>query len=318
MLSLAADIGGTYSRLAWLGDDGEDEQVFENARFDRLEAVIDEGMARRGQTGEPIDRMVLAVPGPVHGDPVVLTNIRWELGRDALRSRFRVGGLTIVNDFQAAALGALGEPPERLKVLNPAPRGEGPVVVAGAGTGLGMAWLPRHDHPGLPRATEGGHLDFAPNDAEQLALYQALAQRHGHVSYERILSGGGLLESYGLIAGPNARADSPAAVAALAAQGDRDATRTVRLFVAVFAAYAGNLALAFDPTGGIYLCGGVSVHLADWFEPPAFAAAFCAKGRMAGVVQRIPVFLATRQDTGLAGAKDIVKRLQRAESHEQQ
>ena len=92
----------------------------------------------------------------------------------------------------------------------------------------------------------------------------------------------------------------------------------MRLFVAVFAAYAGNLALAFDPTGGIYLCGGVSVHLADWFEPPAFAAAFCAKGRMAGVVQRIPVFLATRQDTGLAGAKDIVKRLQRAESNEQQ
>lgn len=312
MLALAADIGGTYSRLAWL-DSGtgkdEDEQVFENAGFESLEAVIEHALATRGRGGEPIGRMVLAVPGPVHRDPITLTNIHWQLRRDALRARFHVDQLEIVNDFQAAALGAINEPYERLKVLNPATPDDGPVVVAGAGTGLGMAWLPGRDHPGLPHATEGGHLDFAPNDAAQLELYRALAGRHGHVSYERIVSGDGLLDAYRFFAGPGAPADTPAKIVALAAQRDPHATRAIQLFVTVFAAYAGNLALAFNPTGGIYLCGGLSAHLEDWFEPNAFLTAFTAKGRMAEVVRRIPVFLVTRHDTGLRGAKSIVKKI---------
>ncbi len=113
-------------------------------------------------TGQPIERMTLAVPGPVHTDPVMLTNIRWQFSRDALKSRFNVAELVVVNDFQAAALGAVLEPYERLKVLNAATPDDGPVVVAGAGTGLGMAWLPRNTLNGLPQATEGGHIDFAP------------------------------------------------------------------------------------------------------------------------------------------------------------
>jgi len=321
MTWLAADIGGTYSRLAWLDGTGgaqQATQVFENVRFDSLEAVINEGQAARGCSGEPIERMVLAVPGPVHQDPVTLTNIRWQVRRDTLRTRFQVGDLMIVNDFQAAALGAVNEPYETLKVLNPATPDEGPVVVAGAGTGLGMAWLPTRDCPELPRATEGGHLDFAPNDARQLALYRVLAERHGHVSYERIVSGDGLLDAYRFIAGSSVAADTPARIAELAIRGDAHASEAVQLFVAVFAAYAGNLALAFNPSGGIYLCGGLSVHLADWFEPSAFMAAFAAKGRMAGVVRRTPVFLVTRHDTGLAGAKRIVKKFYRAERHDEQ
>lgn len=310
MMSLAADIGGTYSRLAWLDHgavvDG-DPQVFENAGFDSLEAVIDHGLAERGHSGEPIDRMVLALPGPVQHDPVILTNINWRVQRDRIKARFQVSRLTVVNDFQAAALGAINEPYERLKVLNAATPNDGPIVVAGAGTGLGMAWLPHAGHAGLPRATEGGHVDFAPNDADQLALYRALSERHGHVSYERVLSGDGLLDTYRFFAGPGAPAASPAQIAALAEQDDRHAAQAVQMFVAVFAAYAGNLALAFDPTGGLYLCGGVAVHLADWFEPTAFTTAFTAKGRMAAVVRRIPVFLVTRHDLGLTGARSLAR-----------
>ena len=81
----------------------------------------------------------------------------------------------------------------------------------------------------------------------------------------------------------------------------------MQLFVGIFAAYAGNLALTFNPGGGIYLCGGLTVHLAEWFEPAFFMASYSAKGRMAGVVSRIPVFLVTRHDTGLSGARHIAK-----------
>ena len=316
MTSLAADIGGTYSRLAWFGSGataGASEQSFNNTEFDSLEAVIDRGLSILGRSGKPIDRMVLAVPGPVHDDPIQLTNINWELHREHLKTRFQTSQLKIVNDFQAAALGAVNEPFERLKILNAGVPKGGPVVVAGAGTGLGMAWLPTRDHERLPQATEGGHLDFAPNNAAQFAVYRRLAERYGHVSYERILSGDGLLGRYRDLAGSRAQASSPAAVAAAAKRGDRVAVAAVQQFIDVFAAYAGNLALAFNPSGGIYLCGGLTVHLADWFDPAAFTLAFSAKGRMAEVVRRIPVYLVTRHDVGLAGASRILQGLHRAE-----
>jgi glucokinase len=317
MMSLAADIGGTYSRLAWSYDgtvtDG-DEQRFDNAEFDSLEAVIDHGLELRGDSGRPIEHMVLAVPGPVHDDPVRLTNINWRLRRGALAQRYQTTRLLIVNDFQAAALGALNEPHHRLKVLNAVTPDDGPVVVAGAGTGLGMAWLPSADAVGLPRATEGGHLDFAPNNARELALYRWLADRHGHVSYERVVSGDGLLDTYRFVAGGSAQATGPAQIAALAKDGDARAREAVEIFVGVFAAYAGNLALAFNPTGGVYLCGGLTTHLADWFDSTAFMLAFTAKGRMADVVRRIPVFLVIRHDTGLSGAKRILHKIDRAQT----
>jgi glucokinase len=312
MICLAADIGGTYSRLAWRTPQqaqGWVEQRFDNAGFADLEAVIARGRELLDGEAQAIECMVLALPGPVHEDPVQLTNIDWRVQRAALRRRFGVRELLIVNDFQAAALGAVGTAAESLRVLNPGQADAGPVVVAGAGTGLGMAWLAGRDDPALPRATEGGHLDFAPNDERQVALYRHLAARHGHVSYERILSGDGLLELYRWSAGASASAASPAEVAALAAADDACANEAVALFVQIFAAYAGNLALAFNPSGGIYLCGGLTAHLAERFSAETFAAAFSAKGRMRDLVRRIPVYLVTGGEVGLAGAMTILDKI---------
>ena len=170
-----------------------------------------------------------------------------------------------------------------------------------------MAWLAQRDQPGLPHATEGGHIDFAPLDARQLALHQELAERYGHVSYERVLSGDGLVDTYRHIGGAGAAAASPAAIAGRARAGDRHAGDAIALFVAVFAAYAGNLALAFNPLGGIYLCGGLTAHLAEWFDPTSFALDYARKGRMADVVRRVPVYLVQRQGTGLAGVVHIAR-----------
>jgi glucokinase len=311
MRFLAADIGGTYSRLAWRVADGPGnwvEQRFENAGFPDLEAVIDRGLELLGASSKSVQCMVLALPGPVHADPVRLTNIDWSVSRGTLRERYACERVEIVNDFQAAAVGAVTAPSGQLRVLN-AGAGDpgGPVVVTGAGTGLGMAWFAGPPDGRPPRATEGGHLDFAPNDRQQEALYSHLADRYGHVSYERILSGDGLLGLYRWLAGADAMAQDTAGVTALAAAGEAAAVEAVRLFVRVFGAYAGNLALAFNPAGGIYLCGGLSAHLADWFEPAAFLAAFEAKGRMRELVGRIPVSLVTRGDIGLAGARQLLE-----------
>lgn len=306
MTSLAADIGGTYSRLAWLNNKRPViEQHYENAQFDSLEAVIEHGRHAAGLDDCALQQMVLAVPGPVQRDPIELTNICWQIRRDALRERFKAARLTIVNDFQAAALGAINEPYEHLQVLNPVTPADGPVVVTGAGTGLGMAWLADREQKTLPQATEGGHIDFAPNSAAQVSLYQWLADRHGHVSYERILSGDGLLDTYRWLTGNAARADTPAAINALAAEGNHQAKAAIQHFVAIFAAYAGNLALALNPTGGLYLCGGLTAHLARHFDATTFMATFSAKGRMQDVVRQVPVYLVSRPGTGLTGALRI-------------
>ena len=313
MWCLAADIGGTYSRLAWRSADAPGdwvEQRFENAGFADLEGVIDHGLALLGAPARGVRCMVLALPGPVHLEPVRLTNIDWHVSRVTLRARYASERVEIVNDFQAAAVGAVTAPAGRLRVLNAGSgNADGPVVVTGAGTGLGMAWFAGPPDGRPPHATEGGHLDFAPNDRQQEALYRHLAERYGHVSYERVLSGEGLLALYRWLAGAEAPAAEPAGVTARAAAGDAAALEAIRLFVRVFGAYAGNLALAFNPAGGIYLCGGLTAHLADWFEPDAFVAAFAAKGRMRELVERIPVSLVTRGDTGLAGARQLLEAL---------
>lgn len=308
MRILAGDIGGTFSRLVWEDDSGHCAQVvLENHQFNAIEDVLEHALETFGARDGVIDRMALAVPGPVHGDPVVLTNIDWTFRRADLLRRFQPQHLIIANDFQAAALGAVLEPYEHLKVLNPGTPDQGPVVVAGAGTGLGMSWFPRNDLDIAPHATEGGHVDFAPQDTVQQSLFSALAERFGHVSYERILSGDGLVDTYTHLAGGQGASPTPAEINALAQRGDAQAVAATRLFVDVYAAYAGNLALSFNPTGGLYLCGGLTAHLAEWFDPTAFQLRFTAKGRMAEVAKRIPVFLVTRHNTGLAGALRLAK-----------
>lgn len=312
----AADIGGTYSRFAWSDSGGTRDlpiHVLTNSDFDSLDDAIADALQAFGQTGREIDRMVLALPGPVHTDPVMLTNIAWRAERLALQQRFAVRHLRIVNDFQAAALGAIRQPYQDLRVLNAATPDNGPRVVAGAGTGLGMAWLCDDDFDTLPQATEGGHLDFAPGNDTEVNLYRTLAERFGHVSYERLLSGDGLLDTYRHFAGASGAATSPAEIVGEAHERHAPATRAIETFVAIFAAYAGNLALVFNPGGGIYLCGGLTAHLADWFRPDLFQSRYSAKGRMAAMVQRIPVFLVTRHDTGLTGATSIAGQFHRAE-----
>lgn len=310
MTCLVADIGGTYTRVAWIKGPATDDTgtaIYRNAEFAALEDVLARAIADHN-AGGAVERMVLAVPGPVHSDPVRLTNIDWSLDRAALQQLFGVTQLTVVNDFQAAALGAINTPSAQLTVLNPGRPDSGPVVVAGAGTGLGMAWLPSAQDAALPHPTEGGHMDFAPADRDQADLLNWLAARYGHVSYERILSGPGLSDVHRYLTGDTA-SQPPADIVALARAGDSRALDAVRCLVDVFAAYAGNLALAFNPTGGIYLCGGLTAHLAGWFDPARFTAVFSAKGRMADLVRRIPVFLVARHDTGLAGAKLISKKV---------
>lgn len=316
---IAADIGGTYSRLARMstrpGSPPPLVRHFENARFARLVDVIDAFITASGGPPTALAAMVLALPAPIADTPFRLTNIDWEVNHDELLTRFAPARLQLVNDFQAAAVGALSQPHAQLIALNTGERvTRAPAVVTGAGTGLGLAWFAHGNRDELPWPTEGGHADFAPGDAQQRELHAWLASRFGHVSYERLLSGDGLVNIYQFLVGTAHVTDAPATVGALAAAGDAQASAAVRLFVRIFGAYAGNLALLFNPGNGIYISGGLAGHLATWFAGRDFLDAFLAKGRMSQVAGRIPVYLVKQADSGLTGAIQIATNTIRADS----
>lgn len=312
MQIIAADIGGTYSRLAWVKQESSDSgspqkliRIYANNGFDSFSNVVKQFIEDCSLEPPALSQVVLALPAPVQSKIVRLTNIDWTINQNDLEKLFPNAQVQLINDFQAAAVGAIRQPAENLVNLNTkASNQTGPILVTGAGTGLGLAWFSDCNQDALPHPTEGGHADFAPTDLRQLDLLETLMAKYGHVSYERLLSGDGLVGIYEFLGGGAKNADA-AIVKNLADKNDRSAVNAIRLFVKVFGAYVGNLALLFNPTGGIYICGGMAARLKDWFDHENFYEPFQYKGRMRHMAERIPVYLVTEQDAGLDGSIHI-------------
>lgn len=311
---IAGDIGGTHSRLAWVTGDGAARpqrrfaRDYPSAAFATADDLIRQFIGDAGAPAAP-DALMLALPGPVEAQHVALTNLDWRLDAADMRASLGIAQVRFINDFQAAAAGIAALGPADVVALNPRPLEPGGVrVVTGAGTGLGLAYLlPGADGRMRCLASEGGHADFAPADARQARLLERLRARHGHVSWERVASGLALPELYAFCAdeqGVAATGAPPdgAAVSARAAAGDAAAAATLDLFVELFAAWVGNVALLFQPTGGLYLAGGLAAHLQARLQSPHFLAVAADKGRMRGVVERTPLLLVTHPRLGVEGA----------------
>jgi glucokinase len=311
---IAGDIGGTKSGLAWVSGDADGaqqlrfEQVYASADFATADDLIRRFIADAAQPLGP-ERLLLAVPGPLHDQRVTLTNLDWTLDAADMRGALGIGNVRFINDFQAAAAGVATLAPADVIALNPQPVEAGGVrAITGAGTGLGLAYM-LADAAGRYRsfATEGGHVDFAPADAMQARLLEQLRGRHGHVSWERVVSGSAMNELYRfccLESGqplPGPAVEGPELLARAEA-GDVAAGAALDLFVELYGAWVGNVALLYQPRGGLYVAGGVAAHLEARMRSPRFMAAAADKGRMRGVVERTPIFLITCKRLGVQGA----------------
>jgi glucokinase len=176
-----------------------------------------------------------------------------------------------------------------------------------------VAWLTYQNGRYAVHPSEGGHIDFAPTDAEQVALLHYLQARHGHVSYERIVSGPGLLAIYEFLRDsgrgtPSAEllaalqhGDASAAIAQFAEQSEI-ANHALQLFVQIYGAFVGNLALASLPRGGIYIAGGIAAKIAAQMQQGEFMAAFLAKGRFQNLLATLPLSIVMQAEIGLLGA----------------
>ncbi len=311
---IAGDIGGTKSWLAWAAASSGGER---SVRFERVYASADfasaDDLLRRfmadAASGVAPDRMVLALPGPVATQRVTLTNLAWTLDAYEMQQTHGIGHVRFINDFQAAAAGVATLSADDVIALNPAPaEPHGVRAITGAGTGLGLAFM-MADAAGHYRsfATEGGHIDFAPANAMQMRLLERLQAVYGHVSWERVVSGLAMNDLYRFccaeqgVAEPEEPADG-ARLMALAESGDQPARSALDLFIDLYGAWAGNLALLYQPSGGLYIAGGVAGHMLDRMRSPRFMRAATDKGRMRSVVERTPIYLITCNRLGVQGA----------------
>jgi glucokinase len=213
-------------------------------------------------------------------------------------------------------------------VLHPGdPDDTGNRALIAAGTGLGMALVPRVGGVHAPVASEGGHMDFAPRDDDETALFQTLRRRFGgHVSVERVVSGGGLLNVYEHLRDQGFAPPNPEVERALRdADAETDPSRTISeaglarrcgicaralsMFVAAYGAAAGNLALVGTATGGVYLGGGIAPKILPALAEGAFLRAFFDKGRFRAYMEAIPVRVILDERTALFGAARLADRL---------
>ncbi len=318
---LAGDIGGTKTALTIASAEAGPraplvERAFPGVDFPSLESLVGEFLA---ETGLSVERGCFGVAGPVVRGRASLTNLPWMIEEGRLREQMSASSVHLLNDLQAIAnavpileasdLGTLsaGEPDSR-----------GNIAVVAPGTGLGQAFLTWDGSRHRAHAFEGGHADFAPNDAVELELLRDLQGRFGRVSYERICAGRGIPNVYShlknsgqgeepaWLAEQLVNADDPTPIIVDAAL-DRDRSceicaATLDIFVAVLGAEAGNLALKVLATGGIYIGGGIPPRILPSLEQGRFMQTFLRTGRMSELLTRMPVHVILNPQAPLLGA----------------
>jgi glucokinase len=314
---LCADVGGTKTKLALFRPDDLLEavwlQTYASAEVDDLGTLVEALVARERWT---IDAASLGVAGPVIGTRVETTNLPWRIDAQALGASLGGVPVFLLNDLEALAYGIPALPARALVTLNPGQSvDKGAIAVIAAGTGLGQAGLVWDGRRWLALASEGGHADFAPRSDREVALLRYLLRRWDHVSWERLVSGPGLVHILEFLrdvedepvpaplADAIATGDPAAAITAAAlAGGVSIATMALDLFVRLYGAEAGNLALKLKAMGGVYVGGGIAPKILPKLVDGAFRDAFLAKGRFRDLLEAIPLRVILDDDTALYGA----------------
>jgi glucokinase len=315
---LAGDIGGTNARLAYFQP--------QNGRFQLISERVFPSRDHRGlgeivtqfldESGTRPEAACFGIAGPVRNGRVETSNLPWVIEQSVLANQIHLAATLLINDLEASAwgIGALGT--EDLVTLNP---GAGSVAgnqaVVAPGTGLGEAGLFWDGSRHHVFACEGGHTDFAPRGELQIELLRYLTAKFGHVSYERILSGPGLVNVYEFLCASGCGKESaelsaametgdPAAAISQAALSGKDslAGKALDLWIAVYGAETSNLGLKIMSTGGLFLAGGISPKILPKLKGSLFMEAFLDKGRMRPLIEAMPVHVVTNEKAGLLGA----------------
>jgi glucokinase len=315
--TISGDIGGTKTRLAIIEVNGTRLQIErEHTYASRDFALFEELLGEFIQGSDTPVRAAFGIAGPVQGRVAQTTNLPWHIDADALQAKFGFQFCTLLNDLEATAAGLPALDKDDLLTLHAgAPNAFGNQAVIAAGTGLGEAglfWDGRRYHP---FSTEGGHASFSPGNDMGIALLKHLQQRYEHVSWERIVSGPGLVNLHGFLCQHHGatlppwlqnemRQGAAAAVIAEAALNKHDdlCVEALDWFVRLYGAEAGNLALKVMSRGGLYLGGGIAPKILPHIQNGRFLDSFFNKGRMRPLLEAMPVKVILNDRAALYGS----------------
>lgn len=315
---LAGDIGGTHTRIALfqLNEDRLEkilDRVYPSRDYSNLDEILSVFISNENVH---VSAACLGIAGPVVNGQVSTPNLAWIVDALRLAKLLQVTTVWLINDLQAHASGIDDLREADFAALNPAPPGKGNAALIAAGTGLGEAGLYWDGVRRRPVATEGGHCDFAPRDDLEVELFRYLRKKFGRVSYERILSGHGLQNVYDFLRDSGTEQEPEWLKQELTSAPDRSAVishvgmnakapiceRALDIFVSVYGAEAGNLALKLLATGGVFLSGGIAARILPRLQRPEFLRAFVSKGRMQPVLEKVPIRVVSNDQIGVLGA----------------
>lgn len=314
---LAGDIGGTKTRLALFDVDGTALRTIAEERYASQEYPAFPDLTSQFLAEHPCqcDAACFGVAGPVRDGKARTTNLPWRLVATDLAQSMGIRQVTLLNDLEANAWGirALGQDDFFVLHEGEADPGGNAAIIA-AGTGLGEAGMYRDGARLCPFGTEGGHCDFAPGDEVEIELLRYLMRQYSHVSWERILSGAGLVNLYNFLCeyrksvvpgwlAESMQAGDPAAAISRAALEGKDDTCVEALdrFVYLYGVEAGNLALKMFATGGFFIGGGIAPKIVAKLEDGTFMRGFQSKGRMESLLSSMPVRVILNDKTALYG-----------------
>ena len=330
MLILAGDIGGTKTLLQIAEFNGATKSIVHEHRYvsadysdltDMASEFLTEVIQEKGTIA--LHSACFGIAGPVTGRKGWVTNLSWELDADKMQSTLGIPKIRLINDFAAVGYGleALNDD-DIVELQAGKPQQHAPCALIGAGTGLGQGILVWQEDHYEVMSSEGGHCDFAPVDDEQIELLRYLIERFGHVSYERVCCGRGLVNIYEFLCTQNPAAETdamkqamstgdPAAAVSIAGLegSDEIASQAMHLFAKIYGQQAGNLALTCMSAGGVYIAGGIAPKVIDKLKDGTLTTAFNAKGRMVKLTEVMPVRVVMNANVGLMGAALAASRL---------
>src|SRR6202045_598162 len=316
---LAGEIGATRTRLAAFETQGNQlqcavEKTYMSQQHDGLPGILAHFIKTEGI---PVHSACFGVAGPVRAGRSKISNLPWVIGAREIAKQLRLNSVGLLNDLEAYAYGIDGlESKDFITLSEGAEGAEGNRAVISAKTGLGMAGLYWDGFRHHPFACEGGHADFAPRNDLQMELLAYLQKKYGRISCERILSGPGIKNIYDFLRDAHkaeepewlrsqlsAAPDPPALISQMALEGKAAiCNQALSIFVSVFGAEAGNCALNFMSTGGIFIGGSIAAKIVSKMKAPVFLESFLDKGRMETILKDMPVKIVANDDSGMIGA----------------
>jgi glucokinase len=316
---LAGEIGATRTRLAAFQTEGNQmkcvvEKIYMSQQHDGLSGLLATFIKTEGI---PVHSACLGVAGPVRGGRSKISNLPWVIDCGEVAKQLKLNSVGLLNDLEAYAYGIDGlDSKDFITLSEGAEEAEGNRAVISAKTGLGMAGLYWDGFRHHPFACEGGHSDFAPRNEIQTELLVYLQKKYGRISCERVLSGPGIKNIYEFLRDTHkaeepewlrtelsAAPDPPALISKMALEGKAAiCDQTLSIFVSVFGAQAGNCALNFMSTGGIFIGGVIAAKIEARMKDPVFLESFQDKGRMGAILKDMPVKIVVNDDCGMIGA----------------